>query len=165
MPFTYDERTKLYDKYYKYNNVLCQGKGEVILANRRKLKLKDYGISEKRYKELCGFCEQYPEWKDELKYKKDTLKSKQITDMPLSTEVSNATESLIVKREYLRKKCELIEQTAKEADAELSQYIIKSVCYNEPYWYLRDIMGIPCNQTDFYAARKNFFYILNKNKK
>lgn len=128
------------------------------------MKLKDYGISDKRYKELCGFCEQYPEWKDELRYKKDTLKSKQITDMPLSTELSNATEILIVKREYLRKKCELIEQTAKEADAELSQYIIKSVCYNEPFWYLRDIMGMPCSNSAFKDKRRYFFSLLNLKK-
>lgn len=144
--------------------MLCQGKGEIILANKRKLKLKDYGISDKRYKELCGFCEQYPEWKDELKYKKDTLKSKQITDMPLSTDVNNATESLIIKREYLRKKCELIEQTAIEADSELYSYIIKSVCYEVPFWYLRDIMGMSINRTDFMAARRYFFNLLNQKK-
>ena len=34
--------------------------------NKRKLKFDDLEISGKRYKELCGFCEQYPEWKSQL---------------------------------------------------------------------------------------------------
>ena len=41
--------------------------------NKRQLNLEKYGISGKRYKELCGFCEQYPEWKNQLKYNNDTL--------------------------------------------------------------------------------------------
>ena len=41
--------------------------------NKRNLVLDKYGISGKRYKELCGFCEQYPEWLSELKAHSHTL--------------------------------------------------------------------------------------------
>ena len=40
--------------------------------NKRQLNLEKYGISGKRYKELCGFCEQYPEWKNQLKFSNDS---------------------------------------------------------------------------------------------
>lgn len=135
------------------------------MPNRRELKLNDYGISSKRYKELCGFCEQYTEWKDELKYKTDTVKSKQITDMPMATTRENTLESLAVRRSELEEKCKIIEQTAKQADYELHQYIIKAVTEETPFWYLRDIMGMPRCRDDFYAARRYFYFLLDKNKR
>lgn len=135
------------------------------MPNKRELKLDDYGISSKRYKELCGFCEQYREWKDELEFKKDTVKSKCITDMPLATSGENATEALAIRRAELSSKCDVIESTAKQADKVLYQYIIKSVTEEVPCWYLEDIMGMPCCRKDFYAARRYFFFLLDKNKR
>lgn len=133
--------------------------------NKRELKLEKYGISSKRYKELCGFCEQYPEWVDELNYKNDTVGSKEITGMPIPPHnTSDQTGNLAIRRVELQKKCELIEQTAIQANSDLYQYIIKSVCYEHPFWYLQDIMGMPCSQRAFYDARRYFFYLLNKNK-
>jgi hypothetical protein len=138
----------------------------VLLANRRNLKLNDYGISSKRYKELCGFCEQYPEWVDELKYKTDILKSKEITDMPMApSRIGNSQEDLAIKRTELQSKCEIIEQTAIEADADLYQYIIKNVCYEKPIWYLIDIMNMPCSERAFRDKKRYFFFLLSMNKK
>lgn len=132
--------------------------------NKRNLKLDEYGINSKRYKELCGFCEQYPDWVDELKYSKNALKSIEITDMPAANTIGNQTQNLAIKRELLQKKCELIEQTAIEASADLYQYIIKSVCYNQPFWYLRDIMNMPCSERTFFDSRRFFFHILDEKK-
>ena len=135
------------------------------MPNKRALKLDDYGISNKRYKELCGFCEQYTEWKDELEYKKDTLKSKRITDMPMSTGAGNDTLDLAMRRIELESKCKLIEQTAIQADSDLYQYIIKSVTEESPCWYLEQIMGMPSCRKDFYASRRYFYFLLDKNKR
>ncbi len=134
--------------------------------NKRKLNLEKYGISGKRYKELCGFCEQYPEWINELKYKKDTVASREITDMPIPPHNnSDQTGNLAVRRYELQKKCELIEQTAIEADADLYQYIIKSICYEVPVHYLQVVEGMACSTSAFYDKRRYFFYLLDKNKK
>jgi hypothetical protein len=136
------------------------------LPNKRNLKLDDYGISNKRYKELCGFCEQYGEWRDELKYKKDTVKSKVITDMPLPpSRTGNPQEDLAIRRTELEEKCKLIEQTAIQADSYLYPYIIKSVTEEVPCWYLEEIMGMARCRKDFYAARRYFFFLLDKNKR
>lgn len=136
------------------------------MPNRRNLKLDDYGISRKRYKELCGFCEQYPEWKDELKYKTDILKSKEITDMPMAPSRSgNQQEDLSIRRVELESKCEIIEKTAKQVDNNLYQYIIKNVCYEKPIWYLTDIMNMPCSERAFRDKKRYFFFLLAQNKK
>jgi hypothetical protein len=140
--------------------------GVIELPNKRDLKLDDYGISNKRYKELCGFCEQYREWKDELEFKKDIMKSKVITDMPIPpSRVSNPQEELAIRRTELQAKCELIEQTAIQADTGMYQYIIKSVTEEVPCWYLEEIMGMPYCRKDFYAARRYFYFLLDKNKR
>ena len=133
--------------------------------NKRKLRLDKYGISNKRYKELCGFCEQYPEWLEELKSNTDTVRSVSVSGMPASSGTGDPTFVLASRRAELKKMCELIEQTALQANEDLHQYIIRSVCYEEPFWYLRDIKGMPCSQRSFYDYRRYFFYLLDHNKK
>ena len=133
--------------------------------NKRKLRLDKYGISNKRYKELCGFCEQYPEWLEELKSNTDTVRSVSVSGMPASSGTGDPTFVLASRRAELKKMCELIEQTALQANEDLHQYIIRSVCYEEPFWYLRDIKGMPCSQRSFYDYRRYFFYLLDQNKK
>lgn len=133
--------------------------------NKRNLVLTDYGISPKRYKELCGFCEQYPEWKAKLKHEKHTVKSKNITDMPVSFNGnSDQTCDLAIKRTSMQSKCDLIENTAKEASLDLWEYIIYSVCYGYPLSYLQTIKDMPCSRSTFYDVRRYFFLLLNNKK-
>lgn len=134
--------------------------------NKRKLKLVNYGISGHRYKELCGFCEQYPEWKEELRYKVDTVKSKQITDMPLSPHNnSDVTSDLVIRRIEIAKKVKLIEDTALEADSYMFPFLISHICYGASVTYLKLHDGMPMSERAFYDLRRYFFYLLDKNKK
>ena len=132
--------------------------------NKRQLNLEKYGISGKRYKELCGFCEQYPEWKNQLKFSNDTVKSIEITDMPITHNNADATGNLAIKRVGLEEKGRLIEEIAELAGEDLSQYIIKSVCYEVPVTYLIACEGMPIGKSAFYEMRRYFFYLLDKNK-
>lgn len=115
------------------------------MARRRELKLDDYGISLKRYKELKAFCEQYPEWMEQMKFVKNN-------------------ETGRINKEKLRRKCEIVEQAAIEASADLYPFIIKSVCYEAPMWKLRDIEQMPCSGASFYDVRRYFFSLLNKRR-
>lgn len=133
--------------------------------DKRKTTLEDYGISKKRLKELSGFCEQYPEWKEELTMKDSTLRSPQLTGMPVSRKNVDATGDLAVRRAELEAKCRLIEETAKEANEELCECIIKIVCYEIPIHYLMAHGDMPCSQAAFYDLRKYFFYLLNQKKR
>lgn len=133
--------------------------------NKRNLNLEKYGISGKRYKELCGFCEQYPEWISQLKHGNDTVKSIEITDMPITHNNSDLTGNLAIKRQELEMKCELIESTAVQAGNELSKFIIKSVCYEVPVNYLIACECMPLSKSAFYEMRRYFFFLLDQNKK
>lgn len=132
--------------------------------DKRKTTLEDYGISKKRLKELSGFCEQYPEWKQELETKDSTLRSPQLTGMPVSRKKADATGDLAVRRAELEAKCRLIEETAKEANADLYEYIIKAVCYEITVSHLFAKENIPCGQSTFYDIRRYFFYLLSQKR-
>ena len=133
---------------------------------KRALTLQKYGISSKRYKELCGFCEQYPQWKEELLELEPSAKSQRIDGIPYSqtNNISDETADLAIKRTALLNKIELVEETAKEASQEMWEYIIKSACYEQPFWYLRDVAKIPMSQATFSDRRRYFFYLLSKKR-
>lgn len=133
---------------------------------KRTLTLQKYGISPKRYKELCGFCEQYPEWKEELMRLEPSPKSQKVDGMPYSqtNSTSDETSELAIKRAAINKKIKLIEDTAIEASPEMWEYIIKSACYEQPFWYLRDISKIPMSQASFLDRRRYFFYLLSQKR-
>lgn len=134
--------------------------------NKRKLKLEKYGITSKRYKELCGFCEQYPDWVIFLSSNKSSLKSKKIDGMPYQNtgEVSDDTANLAIKRSKIEDNVKLIEDTAKEAAPDIWEYIIKSVCYEQPFWYIQDITRAPISRASFYDQRRYFFFLLDGKK-
>lgn len=133
--------------------------------NKRKLNLKQYGISGKRYKELCGFCEQYPEWKAIVSHETETVRSPVITDMP-KTPHSNGdpTCDLVARRIAAQEKIDLIEETARQASSDLNVWIIKSVCYEVPLKYLIAAEHMPMSERSFYDLRRYFFYLLDKKK-
>lgn len=133
------------------------------MPNKRPLNENKYNISKHRFLELYHFCMQYNEWRNELKYNKDTVRSIGITDMPTSHNAGDATADLAIRRADLRRKCELIEQTAIEADAEIYEYIIKGVANDwATYPYMQGVMGIPCSRNTYYSRRRKFFWLLSK---
>ena len=131
----------------------------------RPINQEKYKISKHRFLELYHFCMQYQEWKDELKYLTDTMKGINISEGAKGTGTGSATEQLAIKRSELREKCELIEQTAMEADPEIYQYIIKGATTDyASYKYLREIMRIPCCKNVYYERRKKFYWLLSRKK-
>ncbi len=128
----------------------------------RPINEKKYDVNKHRFLELYHFCMQYNEWKDELKYKTDTVKSIEVTDMPTSHGNGDATASLAIRRADLQRKCELIEQTAIEADPDIYQYIIKGVTTDyATYKYLSQVLGMPCGKDMYYNRRRKFYWLLS----
>lgn len=110
-----------------------------------------YKISKHRFLELYHFCMQYREWKDELNSEKINR-----------TAPEDALEGYAVGKSGLRKKCELIEQTAMEAAPEICQYIIKGVTAEHvTYKYLKEVMEIPCGKDMYYDRRRRFYQLLS----
>jgi hypothetical protein len=90
----------------------------------------------------------------------------EITDMPSSRNCGDATQQLAMRRVMLEQNCQLIEQTAIEADPDIYQYILKAVTGEDvTYRYLKMIMEIPCSHNTYYDRRRKFYWLLDKRKK
>ena len=113
-----------------------------------------YDISKERYKELLYFCKQYKTWKAELETE-DALQSPCLSGMPRSGKTSDTTANLAIARAGLSHKCQIIEESARLANKELQYEIINLV--TEP------IKEKPSKELA--AARKIFFYILDKKRR
>lgn len=144
--------------------------------NKRKLKFEDFEISDKRYKELCGFCEQYPEWKEKLNgitY----IRAVQYSDEPQPSNHNNSdtTQKHALMALALKRKVEIIEKCAKKVDEDYSkndgkkyciwEYIIRSACYEESWEYLYSMKNLHMGRSSFYEKRRYFFYLLDIEKK
>ncbi len=130
----------------------------------RPINKKKYEISKHRFLELYHYCMQYREWLDELNYMTDTVKGlANMEGTRSSGEAGSATEWLVIRRMKLRKKCEIIEQTAAESDPTIYPYIIEGVT-NEyaTYKYLKQAKGIPCGKDMYYDRRRKFYWLLSQ---
>lgn len=134
--------------------------------NKRDLSLKKYGISGKRYKELCGFCEQYPEWKRELE-NYPFLSAIKYSDMPKNPNMgtSDMTSETAIRIESLLSKVNIVEEAAKSADKDMWQVLIEWICYENTLEYLQTKRGAFMSRSALYERRRYFFYLLDKLKK
>lgn len=124
-----------------------------------RLRLDEYGISRARYDELKAFCRQYDDKKahaNDLLYK--TMGK--LTGMPRGNNASDPARNNSIRRDGLIKDCEMIEQAAIEANAELYPYIMDNVTRDVQLWKLKP----PCGKNQFYKARRKFFFCLHENE-
>lgn len=133
---------------------------------KKKLSFDDFEISDKRYKELCGFCEQYPEWKEKLAgitY----IRAVGYGDEPKPSNHGNSdtTAKHALMALALKRKVEMIENCAKMANEKYWQYIIRSACYEESWEYLYSMKELHMSRTDFYRKRRHFFFLLDIEKR
>lgn len=124
-------------------------------VRKRDMKLSDYNISRAKYNELKYFCMQYEEKKQEL-HRGYGLGAVINDGMPKGNMPGNPVECTAIHNAMLQTDIELIEQTAMEADADIYQWLIKSVTEGIPYEY----MDVPLSRTKFYDSRRYFFYLL-----
>lgn len=76
--------------------------------------------------------------------------------------MSNPTERIAMIRSFYSDRMGMIEKTAKEADNELSEYIVIGVTENMSYDLLRVNYNIPCCKDIYYDRYRRFFWLLNK---
>ena len=143
---------------------------------KKKPSFAELEISGKRYKELCGFCEQYPEWKEKLDgitYIRGVGYGD--SPKPSNHDNSDTTAKHALRALALKRKVDLIEKCAKQVDEDYNkaedkkyyiwQYIIRSACYEESFEYLNGIKKLYMSRTSFYERRRYFFYLLDIEKK
>ena len=121
-----------------------------------------YKLNKPEYLSAKYYALRYNAWLDEYNSLKDSVAAVVPDDMPHGSGSGNPTERLAIRREELRKKMEMIEQTAVEADAEFYQWILKRAVSGITYEYMSMNDGLYCSRRSFYRRLNKFYYILAK---
>lgn len=122
-----------------------------------------YYIDRERYYELKHFCRQYPIWKKA--YAALDGLSRRPADLELFSkpnQTSDPTVRCAEAREFYSKRMEMVERCAKNADPELSEYIMAYATKGHTYPILKMQSNIPCCRDVFYLTIRRFFWLLNK---
>lgn len=142
------------------------------------LKLDEYGIGEKRYKELKWYCLQYPEYKaqaasllgiqghDHIAEYHNRRGKMEGTVLPTGKgstgdPVARAAE----KRERLMRDVELIDGCAEAVRGGVYRYaLILNVCYGISFEKIDPSLQGSSNRESFFRARREFFFLLDQRK-
>ena len=119
-------------------------------------------ISKHRYYELKHYCLQYKEMKEEL----DACirVSGSFCDISsLNPGEGDRTGNTAVKRAYLSRRIDMIEQAALEADGDIYKWLLKGVTEGYTYEYLHSVLGMPCSRSVYYDRYRKFFWCLARN--
>lgn len=137
-----------------------------------------YGISRWAYEELRAFCRQYPEKKakaaallgiqggSRIQETKDEHGDVIGIVLPSSKgAVSDPVFRAVEKREKLLADCALVDKAAKNAaDGKFEAALILNCCYGTGYEYIDPSIIPNTNRNAFFRARREFFWILNREK-
>lgn len=132
----------------------------------RRSNKKKYNISQNRYNELLAFCKQYPEWQEKLNELEPTAKSQVLDGMPHSNTnvTSDPTASTGIKRADIESKIKLIDDTLRETDPLLAEWLRQNICEGKTMDYLITFCQAPVNKATFTDRRRKFFYLLHLKK-
>lgn len=126
-----------------------------------------YYISRHRYYELLHFCRQYNDYLAE----KAEIYNNCVRPI-LGKEYhgnnifpNDLTGKWAIKLADVDDKIKLIEQTAIDADEDLSGYILMAVTSGLGYDAINARYGIPCSRNTFYDRYRKFFWILNQRRR
>ena len=119
-----------------------------------------YWIDKHRHYELKHFCLQYPKWK--RVYKDSPKMSLSVyEDIPSNAEPGDPTARQAIRRAQYLECINLIERTAKDADNELHNYILKAVTEGLSYAHLKSKFDMPCGKDLYYDRYRRFFWLLD----
>lgn len=125
-----------------------------------------YCIPRHRYYELRHFCLQYPDWKKNyLSFDGHSAKSTSIVMRRDQHEPADLTAIYVEARLYYRERMELVEQTVREAAADLYSPMLRAVTEGISYEHLNAQDRIPCSKDVWYKVYRRFFWLLDKARK
>ena len=120
-----------------------------------------YWIPKHRYLELKNFCLQYPDWK--LALNSISFLKANFEIFP-SGNFTDPTMEIVCKRDHYQQNIKLIEDTAKETDYVLYQWLIKGITGSYGYDYLKYQLNMPASRDMYYDRYRKFFFILDKKR-
>ena len=123
-----------------------------------------YWIPRQRYLTVIHYCLQYSEWQEEYAdLASGSVSGINYNGMPHGSGSGNPTEVKAIRMAELSKKIATVEETAKEAGGEISEWILKGVTIeNATFNYLKMVTGIPCERDMYYERRRKFYWLISQ---
>ena len=123
-----------------------------------------YGIPREAVRELIHFCRQYDWKKREARYLL-TIASPDMSGMPKGNTVGRPVESTVLKRQRFLDDVDLIDKAARETDSGKWMAVLIESCCRQVPWHQLDQTQLPSsNRSDFFKARREFFWRLYEMK-
>lgn len=132
--------------------------------SRRNYYTGKYVLDKEEFLHAKYYALRYNKWKDEYNSLEDSSEAiRYDKDKVLTSGNYNQVEAAGIRRAELAKKIEIIEQTAEEADTQLSKWILQGVTqYFATYKYLSTVKNIPCGKDKYYNTRRKYYYLLSQ---
>ena len=124
-----------------------------------------YWIDKHRHYELKHFCLQYPKWKLEYSLINIGPATTTFGQLYSSNTYSDPTSKIALTRYDYLERIKMIEVAAREADSDLSSYILKAVTEGLSFTYLKNVLRIPCGRDLYYNRYRKFFWLLDRLRK
>ena len=123
-----------------------------------------YWLPKQRFLTVYHYCLQYPEWEDEYNAIKASMGSKAVNydAMPHGGGTGDPTSSEAMRLADIDMKMQQVRDTVYKVAPELYQWLLKGVTEDRPFWYLKDVMNIPCERDMYYDRRRKFYYLMAK---
>ena len=121
-----------------------------------------YYVPKETFLTVVHYCKQYPLWVDELSIVPDMNKAIDYArDRVQTSPTADQVENIAIRRAEIDRKRKQLEDTAHEVADDLSPWVIRGVCYDLPYYYLKT-QGIPCGKDKYYDLRREFYWKMSK---
>lgn len=120
-----------------------------------------YYMDEETYMTVSHYAKRYPALKKELKDLPVLNGVSYEGDHVQTSNQSDPTYQLAVRRSYLMGKIEAIESSCMEADPILYKWLIQGLCYKRPWEYLSS-HGCPCGYVRYYNTRLRALWLLSR---
>ena len=117
-------------------------------------------LSKPEYLSAKYYALRYGDWLQEYNALSSSVSSVVLDGMPHGSGVGNPTEGLAIRRAEIKKKLDLIEKTAEEADKEFSKFILRRAINDESFERMNLNDGLYCSQRTFYRKMHAFYYLL-----
>lgn len=122
-----------------------------------------YWIPKSKLRAARFYCFQYPEWIKEYRELVGVKGAAPLSGMPRGSGMSDPTEHNAIKRAELSKKIKLIENTVREVEPDIAEWLLIGVTNEDAtYEYLRMVKNMPCCKNIYYLARKKFYYLMSE---
>lgn len=135
------------------------------MADYRVLSQKNkYYLPKETLLTVMHFCKQYDYWLKELEQiDADSVGNPLGNDnvRVVSSNKSDPTADLAIRKEKVQWKVDLIRNTAEEIADGMAEWLIEGVCSGKPYYKLQ-MGGIPCGKNMYYLMRRRFYFEISK---